>query len=88
MASPAAEQFRPLRRVEYDRFVALGTFEGERIELIGGVLRRMTPIGPPHTSTVDRLTRLLILSRGLQRARILGRQFGRPRGRGASGAER
>jgi hypothetical protein len=38
MASPAAEQFRPLRRVEYDRFVALGTFEGERIELIGGVL--------------------------------------------------
>jgi Uma2 family endonuclease len=62
MASLAPEQFRPLRRVEYDRLVALGTFEGERIELIGGALRRMTPIGPPHTSTVDRLNRLLVLS--------------------------
>lgn len=61
MASLAPE-FRPLRRVEYDRLVALGTFEGERIELIGGALRRMTPIGPPHTSTVDRLTRLLVLA--------------------------
>ena len=62
MASPAFEQFRPLRRVEYDRLVALGTFEGERIELIGGALRRMTPIGPPHGATVDRLGRLLVLS--------------------------
>lgn len=61
MASLAPE-FRPLRRVEYDQLVALGIFEGERVELIGGALRRMTPIGPPHTSTVDRLTRLLVLA--------------------------
>jgi GH15 family glucan-1,4-alpha-glucosidase len=29
MASLAPEHFRPLRRVEYDQLVALGTFEGE-----------------------------------------------------------
>jgi Uma2 family endonuclease len=62
MASPAPELFRPLRRVEYDQLVALGTFQGERIELIAGALRRMTPIGPPHTSTVDVLTQLLVLA--------------------------
>ena len=62
MASPAPEHFRPLRRVEYDQLVALGTFQGERIELIGGALRRRTLIGPRHTSTVDRLTRLLALA--------------------------
>jgi hypothetical protein len=53
MASPAPEQFRPLRRVEYHQLVALGTFEGERIELIDGVLRRMSPIGPPQLAFPD-----------------------------------
>jgi hypothetical protein len=53
MASPLPQQIRPLRRVEYDRLVALGTFEGERIELMAGELRRMSPIGPPHTSTLE-----------------------------------
>ena len=62
MASSAPELFRPLRRVEYDQLVALGTFEGERIELIGGALRRMSPIGPPHTSTVDVLNQLMVLA--------------------------
>jgi Uma2 family endonuclease len=62
MVSRAPELFRPLRRVEYDRLVALGSFDGERIELVGGALRRMSPIGPPHTSTVDRLTRLFVLA--------------------------
>lgn len=69
MASAAPEHFRPLRRVEYDQLVALGIFEGERIELIDGELRRMSPIGPPHTSTVDRLTELLILAL-VRRARV------------------
>ena len=64
MAMPAPEQFRPLRRVEYDQLVALGTFQGERVELIGGALRYMSPIGPPHTSTVDALNRLLVLALG------------------------
>lgn len=57
----APEHLRPLRRVEYDQLVALGTFEGERIELIGGALRRMSLIGPPHTSTVDRLIRARLI---------------------------
>jgi len=62
MVSAAREHIRPLRRVEYDRLVSLGLFDGEHIELIDGELRRMSPIGPPHTSTVDRLTELLVLS--------------------------
>lgn len=62
MAFQAPELFRPLRRVEYDQLVALGTFQGERIELIGGALRRMSPIGPPHTATIDVLNQLLVLA--------------------------
>ena len=73
MASPAPEQIRPLRRVEYDQLVALGTFEGERIELINGALRQMSPIGPPHTSTVDLLNELLVLAfAGRARVRVQG----------------
>jgi len=73
MASPAPEHFRPLRRVEYDRLVALGTFEGERIELIEGALRRMSPIGPPQASTVDDLNQLLVLAlAGRARVRVQG----------------
>jgi hypothetical protein len=60
MASPAPDQRRPLRRVEYDQLVAPGTFDGERIELINGDLRQMSPIGPPHTCTVDRLNMRLV----------------------------
>jgi Uma2 family endonuclease len=62
MASPAPDHRRPLRRVEYDQLVALGTFERERIELINGELRRMSPIGASHNSTVDRLTKRLVLA--------------------------
>jgi Uma2 family endonuclease len=47
---------RPLRRTEYDKLVALGVFQGERIELLDGRLVRMSPIGPPHSSAVDELT--------------------------------
>ena len=73
MASPAPEQIRPLRRVEYDQLVALGIFDGERIELINGALRQMSPIGPPHTSTVDLLTELLVLALvGRARVRVQG----------------
>ena len=32
----APERLRPLKRVEYDRLVALGMFEGNRVELIRG----------------------------------------------------
>jgi Uma2 family endonuclease len=42
--------------------VELGMFQDERIELLRGVLVPMSPIGPPHSDTIDRLNRLLILS--------------------------
>lgn len=53
---------RPLRRVEYDRLVELGMFQDEKIELLRGVLVPMSPIGPPHSATIDRLNRLLVLA--------------------------
>src|SRR5258705_7967248 len=60
---------RPLRRVEYDKLVELGVFEGERIELLEGRLVYMTPPGPPHASTVDKLMELFFRGLG-DRARI------------------
>lgn len=73
MAATAPEHFRPLRRVEYDRMVELGLFQGEHIELIDGELRRMSSIGPPHTSTVDRLNERLVLALvGRARVRVQG----------------
>ncbi len=39
--------------------IAAGLFhDGQRLELLEGEIFEMTPIGPPHTSVVDRLTRL------------------------------
>ncbi len=48
---------RKLSLVEYERTVAIGAFgvKRRRIELIRGELREMTPIGPDHSSLVDRL---------------------------------
>lgn len=60
MAMPAPESIRPLRRDEYDRLVELGHFQDARIELLEGQLVQMTPIGPPHSSCVQKLGMLLI----------------------------
>lgn len=43
--------------------VELGLFEGERVELLYGVIVRMSPHGPEHDGTLGRLTEHLI--RGL-----------------------
>ncbi|MEI9939510.1 MAG: Uma2 family endonuclease [Pseudomonadota bacterium] len=59
MASPV-EVVRPLRRAEYDALVALGAFRDERIELLDGALVPMSPIGPPHSSAVQKLMELLL----------------------------
>ena len=62
---------RPLLRVEYDRLVDLGAFDAERIELLYGVLVRMSPHGPPHDATIEQLTELLVaLFRGRARVRV------------------
>jgi len=63
------EEFRPLRRAEYDQLIALGVFEDERIELLDGVLVPMSPIGPRHSSAIDLLTLILVRTLG-DRARI------------------
>src|SRR5689334_3050697 len=62
MAAPVPDGFRPLRRVEYDKLVELGAFEDEKIELLEGVLVPMSPIGPRHSSAVQKLTELLVLA--------------------------
>ncbi len=54
------ERPRPLKRAEYDRLVALGVFEDERIELLHGVLVGMSPNDPGHASPIDRLTMILV----------------------------
>jgi len=38
----------------------LGFFRGERVELIHGMVVRMSPIGPAHSEVVDRLTAKLV----------------------------
>lgn len=54
------ELFRPLKRSEYDRLIGLGVFADERVELIRGVLVKMSPQEAPHASTVQKLTKLLV----------------------------
>lgn len=58
----AIDEIRPLRRVEYDKLVDLGVFEDERIELLRGVLVPMSPIGAPHSATINRLNRILTVA--------------------------
>lgn len=46
---------------EYARMGEAGIFtEDERVELIDGEVREMTPIGPPHAGIVNRLNELLV----------------------------
>lgn len=56
-----AERARPIKRVEYERMVAAGLFEGERIELWKGVLLPMAPQYSPHASTVQALMNVLLV---------------------------
>lgn len=65
----APETIRPLSRAEYDRMVALGWFEDERVELLQGVLVRMSPQGARHVSITRRLNRLLMQALG-ERAEV------------------
>lgn len=64
---------RRLRRDEYERLVALGFFQRERIELLHGTLVQMSPIGPPHRTVVNRLNQLL-LPRLMGRAEVFIQQ--------------
>lgn len=59
LADIAPERIRPLRRTEYEMMAAEGLFEGERVELIEGVIVEMSPQDPRHAGAVQRLTRVL-----------------------------
>jgi Uma2 family endonuclease len=50
---------RPLSRAEYDQMVDAGLFEDERVELLYGVIDKMSPKGPDHDDAIDRLNELL-----------------------------
>ena len=78
MVHPFPEEYRPLRRVEYDRLIALGVFEDEKIELLDGVLVPMSPIGTRHCAAIDMLTLLFVRALG-DRARIRVQKFIRGR---------
>jgi Uma2 family endonuclease len=58
----APERLRPLRRTEFERMVEEGLFVDERIELLQGQLVEMSPQGPPHAGTIQRLTTRLVLA--------------------------
>ena len=62
MAANPAEVIRPLRRVEYDRLVALGVFQDERVELLDGTIYAMSSIGIPHDYAVQELNELLVVA--------------------------
>ncbi|HYU16175.1 MAG TPA: Uma2 family endonuclease [Candidatus Acidoferrum sp.] len=53
------ESLRPLKRAEYDRLVAMGMFDEERLELLHGRLVAMSPQGNEHVYSVRRLTMIL-----------------------------
>jgi len=58
---------------EYEAMGRAGVFpDGKRLELLGGEIVEMTPIGSPHAATVKRLTRLLVT--GLSERAIVGVQ--------------
>jgi len=57
-------QPRLMSRVEYDRLVSAGMFENERVELIRGIVVRMSPNGPAHADPIDVLTRHFVRAMG------------------------
>ena len=59
-SSTLPPEFRPLRVDEYHKLIELGVFEGQKVELVGGVLVEMSPQGPRHFGLIPYLTHLLV----------------------------
>ena len=60
---------RRLRRAEYECLVDAGVFEREHLELVRGVIVRMSPQGAPHSGSIEVLTPILVRALG-DRARV------------------
>jgi Uma2 family endonuclease len=58
----APDRVRPITRAEYERLVALGAFEDERLELLEGALVTMSPQGTRHAEAIGRLNRILTVA--------------------------
>lgn len=59
---PVTLQRRRFTVAEYARMLTAGILsEDDRVELIDGEVRVMSPIGPRHAALVDRLNRILVL---------------------------
>ena len=56
----APEKPRLVTRREYDRLVAEGFFEGERVELLYGTVVERSPQDASHSGPIRRLTMLLV----------------------------
>lgn len=59
LEDPELPQRRRLKRAEYDHLVALGAFDGERIELLFGELVPMSPRGTAHRWLSNELYQLV-----------------------------
>ncbi|HEY1688403.1 MAG TPA: Uma2 family endonuclease [Solirubrobacteraceae bacterium] len=61
----ADQQTLPIHRLDlatYNRMVASGALDGERVELLDGVIVDMSPHSPGHAAVIRRLARHLALS--------------------------
>jgi Uma2 family endonuclease len=56
----ASGEFRPLRRAEYERLAELGFFDDEKVELLDGVIVKMSPIGEDHNVYEALLNELIV----------------------------
>lgn len=54
------DAFRPLLRTEFEQMVEAGLFDDVPVELVGGVLIEMSPIGPQHMGLMVWLTKRLV----------------------------
>lgn len=60
--TPVTLQRRRFTVAEYARMLTAGILsEDDRVELIDGEVRVLSPIGPRHAALVDRLNRILVL---------------------------
>lgn len=63
MLSPGAllikDPIRPLKRVEYERLAAEGSFDDEKVELLFGMVVEMAPIDQAHVESTYRLRRAI-----------------------------